>query len=138
MVAHSAAKTPGERYGVSVMLMPRRTLEVRAASHGRSGQPWNHLPLDCTGIWSGNCSIIPNGYVISPRSDASGTMMRSSVQTESNSRSSARSVRSSSSFTVTWFRKFGRYRASFMAGPPRGPTSVRPARQHAGRRVPGG
>ena len=44
MVAHSAAKTPGERYGVSVMLMPIRTFSVRAASQGSSGQPWNHLP----------------------------------------------------------------------------------------------
>ena len=46
MVAHSAAKTPGERYGVSVMLIPIRTFVVLAASQGMSGQPWNHLPRD--------------------------------------------------------------------------------------------
>src|SRR5882724_11913640 len=42
--------------------------------------------------------------------------MRSSVQTELKSSASARLVRSSSSLTVTFSRKFGRYRASFMRG----------------------
>ena len=107
-MAHSAANTPGERYGVSVMLMPMRHFSVLAASHGMSGQPWNHFPFDETGIWSGNWSIMPNGYFISPRSDASGTMIRSSVQIESNSSSSASAVRSSSSLIVTWSRKLGR------------------------------
>ncbi len=48
------------------------------------------------------------------RSEASGTTIRSSVQTESKSSSSARLVRSSSSLTVTLSRKFGKYKASFM------------------------
>lgn len=114
IVAHSAANTPGERYGVSVMLMPMRIFFVRAASQGRSGQPCSHLPLDDTGSAVGNSFIMPNEYCSSPRSDASGTTMRSRVQTESKSSSSARSVRSASSWTVTWLRKLGRYRASFI------------------------
>src|SRR3954452_24572173 len=57
---------------------------------------------------------MPNECWSSPRSDASGTTIRSSVQTESKSSSSARLVRSSSSLTVTLSRKFGRESASFM------------------------
>ena len=100
-MAISVASTAGARYGVSVMLMPMRHLEVLAASHGMSGHPWNHLPLAETGSCGGNSFIMPNGYCSWPRSDASGTTMRSSVQIESNSSSSASSVRSSSSLTVT-------------------------------------
>ena len=115
MVAISAASTPGARYGVSVMLMPMRTFVVFAASHGISGQPWSHSPCDDTGNAFGNSLIMPNEYCSSVRSEASGTTIRSSVQTESKSSSSARPVRSSSSFTVTLSRKFGRYSASFMS-----------------------
>ncbi len=107
-VASSAASTPGARYGVSVMLIPIRTFCVFAASHGISGQPWYHSPREDTGSCVGNSSIIPNEYWSSPRSEASGTTIRSSVQTESKSRSSASAVRSSSSLTVTLSRKFGR------------------------------
>ena len=117
-VAISAARTPGARYGVSVMLMPIRTFVVFAASQGISGQPWNHSPREDTGNAFGNSSIMPNEYWSSWRSEASGTTIRSSVQTESKSSSSARLVRSSSSLTVTLSRKFGRYRASFMRRPP--------------------
>ena len=113
-MASSAASTPGERYGVSVMLMPMRTFDVLAASHGINGQPWYHWPRAGTGSCLGNSSIMPNEYCSSSRSEASGTTMRSRVQTESKSRSSARAVRSSSSDTVTSSRKLGRYRASFM------------------------
>ena len=70
--------------------------------------PWNHSPREMTGIPVGNSVIIPNGYCSSPRSEASGTTIRSSVQTESKSRSSASAVRSSSSLTVTLSRKLGR------------------------------
>src|SRR6516165_1204830 len=38
-VASSAARTPGARNGVSVMLMPIRTFGVFAASQGINGQP---------------------------------------------------------------------------------------------------
>ena len=48
---------------------------------------------------SGSPSIMPNEYWSSWRSEASGTTIRSSVQTESKSSSSARLVRSSSSLT---------------------------------------
>ena len=48
-VASSAASTPGERYGVSMMLMPIRTFWVFAASQGISVMPWNHLPREMTG-----------------------------------------------------------------------------------------
>ncbi len=61
-VASSAARTPGERYGVSVMLMPIRTLLVFAASQGISGQPWYHWPREDTGRAFGNPSIMPNEY----------------------------------------------------------------------------
>ncbi len=115
-VAISAASTPGARYGVSVMLIPMRTFDVFAASHGISGQPWNHSPRADTGSALGNSLIIPNEYCSSWRSDASGTTMRSSVHTESKSSSSASAVSSSSSLIVTLSRKFGRYRASFMGG----------------------
>ena len=107
-VASSAASTPGARYGVSVMLMPIRTFCVFAASQGISGQPWYHSPREDTGNCVGNSSIMPNEYWSSPRSEASGTTIRSSVQTESKSSSSASAVRSSSSLTVTLSRKFGR------------------------------
>jgi hypothetical protein len=73
-----------------------------------SGQPWNHSPREDTGSCFGNSGIIPNEYCSSARSDASGTTIRSSVQTESKSSSSAVRVRSSSSCTVTELRKFGR------------------------------
>ncbi len=63
---------------------------------------------------------MPNEYCSSTRSEASGTTIRSSVQTESKSSSSARLVRSSSSLTVTMSRKFGKYSASFMGQPPHG------------------
>ena len=89
-VAISAARTPGARYGVSVMLMPMRTFVVFAASHGISGQPWNHSPREDTGNAFGNSTIMPNEYWSSWRSEASGTTIRSSVQTESKSSSSAR------------------------------------------------
>ncbi len=108
MVAISAARTPGARYGVSVMLMPIRTFVVFAASHGISGMPWSHSPREDTGNAFGNSSIMPNEYWSSSRSEASGTTIRSSVQTESKSSSSARPVSSSSSLTVTLSRKFGR------------------------------
>ena len=108
IVAHSAANSAGERNGVLVMLMPRRTFLVRAAIHGSSGQPWNHSPAAATGSCVGNSIIFPNGYCISPRSDDSGTTRRSSVHTESKSSSSARSVRSASSCTVTFVRNVGR------------------------------
>lgn len=101
-----------------MMLMPIRTFEVFAASHGISGMPWSHWPREDTGSALGNSSIIPNEYCSSTRSDASGTTIRSSVHTESKSNSSARAVRSSNSSTVTRSRKLGRYRASFMAGRP--------------------
>ena len=39
MVASSAARTPGERNGVSMMLMPIRTFDVLAASQGIKGIP---------------------------------------------------------------------------------------------------
>ena len=107
-VASSAARTPGARYGVSQMLMPIRTFDVFAASQGISGQPWNHSPREDTGSAFGNSGIMPNEYWSSTRSEASGTTIRSSVQTESKSSSSARLVRSSSSLTVTLLRKFGR------------------------------
>ena len=107
-VASSAASTPGERYGVSMMLMPIRTFWVFAASQGISVMPWNHLPRAMTGRPLGSPSIMPNEYCSSVRSEASGTTIRSSVQTESKSSSSARAVRSSSSLTVTSSRKFGR------------------------------
>jgi hypothetical protein len=107
-VAISAARTPGARYGVSVMLMPIRTFSVFAASQGINGQPWNHWPRDDTGRAFGNSVIMPNEYWSSWRSEASGTTIRSSVHTESKSSSSARLVRSSSSLTVTLSRKFGR------------------------------
>ena len=97
-----------------MMLMPIRTFVVFAASQGMSGMPWSHSPLADTGKAFGNCSIMPNEFWSSSRSDASGTTIRSSAQTESKSRSSARLVRSSSSLTVTLLRKFGKYRASFM------------------------
>src|SRR5262245_4606877 len=96
------------------MLMPIRTFDVVPASQGTSGQPWNHSPREDTGKAFGNSSIIPNEYWSSWRSEASGTTIRSSVQTESKSSSSARLVSSASSLTVTLSRKFGRYRASFM------------------------
>ncbi len=118
-VAISAARTPGARYGVSVMLIPMRNVVVLAASHGINGQPWRNWPRAETGRALGNWVIIPNGYCNSWRSEASGTTMRSRVQTESNANSSARLVRSASSWTVTWSRKFGRYSASFMRDPPR-------------------
>ena len=70
--------------------------------------PWNHSPREDTGSACGNSSIMPNEYCSSPRSEASGTTIRSSVQTESKSSSSASAVRSSSSLTVTLSRKFGR------------------------------
>ena len=108
IVASSAARTPGARYGVSVMLMPIRTFVVFAASQGISGMPWNHSPRAATGRALGSPGIMPNEYWSSSRSDASGTTIRSSVQTESRSRSSARLVRSSSSLRVTLVRKFGR------------------------------
>ena len=107
-VASSAARTAGARYGVSVMLMPIRTFVVFVASQGINGHPWNQLPREATGICRGRSFIIPNGYCNSPRSEDSGTTIRSSVQTESNSSSSARAVRSSSSLRVTSVRKFGR------------------------------
>ena len=107
-VAISAARTPGARYGVSMMLMPMRTFVVFAASQGISGMPWRNSPRDDTGSACGNPSIMPNEYCSSWRSEASGTTIRSSVQTESKSSSSARPVRSSSSLTVTLSRKFGR------------------------------
>ena len=107
-VASSAARTPGARYGVSQMLMPIRTFDVLAASQGISGQPWNHWPREDTGSAFGNSGIMPNECWSSTRSEASGTTIRSSVQTESKSSSSARLVRSSSSLTVTLLRKFGR------------------------------
>ncbi len=91
-----------------MMLMPMRSFVVFAASHGMSGIPWNHLPRDMTGRLLGRPSIMPNEYAISAWSEASGTMMRSSVQTESKSRSSASAVRSSSSLTDTSSRKLGR------------------------------
>ena len=90
------------------MLIPIRTFDVLAASHGMSGQPWYHWPRDETGSAFGNSSIMPNEYCSSSRSEASGTTIRSSVHTESKSSSSARAVRSSSSLTVTLSRKFGR------------------------------
>ena len=93
-MALAAANTPGDRNGVSVMLISIRILLVRAAIHGSSGQPWNHLPLAATGNCFGNSVIIPKEGTSSPRSEASGTTTRSSVQTESKSSSSARSVRS--------------------------------------------
>ena len=108
MVASSAASTPGARNGVSMMLIPIRTVDVFAASHGISGKPWKKPPVEATGRALGSPSIMPNEYWSSPRSEASGTTIRSSVQTESNSSSSARSVRSSSSLMVTSVRKFGR------------------------------
>ena len=73
------------------MLIPIRTFDVLAASHGMSGQPWNHWPREETGSCFGNSSIMPNEYCSSARSEASGTTIRSSVQTESKSSSSARS-----------------------------------------------
>ena len=66
-----------------------RTFDVRAAIHGSSGQPCSHSPRDDTGSCFGNSSIIPNEYCSSPRSEASGTTMRSSVHTESKSSSAA-------------------------------------------------
>ena len=99
-----------------MMLIPIRTFSVLAASHGISVMPWNHSPRAITGICRGKSVIIPNGNFSSERSEASGTMIRSSVQTESKSSSSASAVRSSSSLTVTLSRKLGRYRASFIAG----------------------
>jgi hypothetical protein len=60
----------------------------------------------------------PNGLRSSSRSDASGTTMRSNVQTESNASSSARRARSTISLTVTLSRKFGRYSASFIENRP--------------------
>src|SRR5215469_16756617 len=60
----------------------------------------------------------PNGLRSSWRSDASGTTMRSKVQTESNASSSARRARSTISLTVTLSRKFGRYSASFIVNRP--------------------
>ncbi len=107
-MASSVASTPGERYGVSMMLMPIRSLVVFAASHGSNGKPWNHSPRAVTGMPLGNSVIMPNECWSSMRSEASGTTIRSSVQTESKSRSSARAVRSSSSLTLTLVRKFGR------------------------------
>ena len=70
--------------------------------------PWNHSPREDTGRALGSPAIMPNEYWSSSRSEASGTTIRSSVQTESKSRSSARLVRSSSSLSVTLVRKFGR------------------------------
>ena len=61
-VASSAARTPGERYGVSMMLIPIRNFVVFAASQGISVMPWNHSPRETTGIPFGNSVIIPNGY----------------------------------------------------------------------------
>ena len=61
-VAISAARTPGARNGVSVMLMPIRTFVVFAASHGINGMPWNHSPREDTGNAFGNSFIMPNGY----------------------------------------------------------------------------
>src|SRR5215831_17108300 len=92
---------------------------------------------------------MPNEYWSSSRSEASGTTIRSSVQTESKSSASARLVRSSSSLTVTLSRKFGKYRASFMrdslltvrqwVGPRLGamPQSRRPVVSSTGRRLGG-
>src|SRR5215469_4712227 len=60
----------------------------------------------------------PNGLRSSWRSDASGTTMRSKVQTESNASSSTRRARSTISLTVTLSRKFGRYSASFIVNRP--------------------
>jgi hypothetical protein len=88
--------------------VPIRTFSVFAASQGINGMPWNHLPRETTGMPLGNSLIIPKGYCSSARSEASGTTIRSSVQTESKSSSSASVVRSSSSLTVTSSRKFGR------------------------------
>ena len=48
------ARTPGARNGVSVMLMPMRTLVVFAASQGISGHPWYHWPREETGRALGN------------------------------------------------------------------------------------
>src|SRR5215471_12870926 len=75
---------------------------------------------------------MPNEYWSSSRSEASGTTIRSSVQTESKSSASARLVRSSSSLTVTLSRKFGKYRASFMRD------SLLTVRQLGGQFVPVG
>ena len=61
-VAISAARTPGARYGVSVMLMPIRTFVVFAASQGISGKPWSHSPREDTGSAFGNSTIMPNEY----------------------------------------------------------------------------
>lgn len=80
-----AASTPGARYGVSMMLIPIRTLRVFAAYQGISVMPWNQLPRAMTGMPVGKSVIMPNGY-----------------------------CSSSSSLTVTSSRKFGRYRASFI------------------------
>ncbi len=108
MVASSAARTPGERNGVSMMLIPMRTFDVFAASHGMSGKPCSQLPVEATGRALGSPSIMPKEYCSCSRSEASGTTIRSSVQTESKSRSSASCVRSSSSLTVISVRKLGR------------------------------
>lgn len=89
-VAISPASTPGERYGVSMMLMPMRTFDVLAASHGMSGIPWSHSPRADTGSAFGNCSIMPKEYCSSSRSDASGTTIRSSVHTFSPGELAAR------------------------------------------------
>ncbi len=65
------------------MLIPIRTLDVFAASHGMSGHPWSNSPREDTGSCLGKPSIMPKEYWSSPRSEASGTTTRSSVQTES-------------------------------------------------------
>ena len=60
-VAISPASTPGERYGVSMMLIPMRTFVVFAASHGISGMPCSHWPRADTGSALGNSVIMPKG-----------------------------------------------------------------------------
>jgi hypothetical protein len=98
---------PGDRYGVSMMLMPIRTFEVFAASQGISVMPWNHLPREITGRAFGRSAHHPNGYCSSrgrKPPDDDPVERPDGVK----SRSSARRVRSSSSLTVTSSRKFGR------------------------------
>ena len=65
------------------MLIPIRTFDVFAASHGMRGQPCSHSPREDTGSCGGNSVIMPKEYFSSPRSEASGTTIRSSVHTES-------------------------------------------------------
>ncbi len=91
-----------------MMLTPRRTRLVIAARYGMSGIPWRNCARARTGSAFGNSGMNPNGFSSACESDASGTTIRSSDQTESNSSSSASRVRSTISLTVILSRRLGR------------------------------